>query len=198
MSFSRACSGPRIAIGVLLTIAVVAYINIAGPAGPDLSMAQSDSASGLEVTLSQASTSSPPSLTATVKNTNSHPVTILTYDSPLDPLVLQLGYVSVTPDGRDAPLDIAKVQVRRLWPPRRDQLVVIEAGAEATNIFELKPMAVPPGDLGKKAKVSLDGEWSAVWGKSRDEVGDGELDDPKGSGAAGGSFKSNVLEISVD
>lgn len=198
MSFSRVCSGPRIAVGVLLTFAVVAYINFGSSSGADFNMAQSDVVSGLEVILSQASTSSPPSLVATVKNTNSHAVAILPYDSPLDPLALQLGYVSVTPDGKDSPLEIAKIQVRRLWPPKRDQLIVIDAGAEATNKFELKPMVVPPGDLGKKAKVALTGSWSAVWAKKRDEVGDGELDDPQGSGAARGSFESNVLEISVD
>lgn len=192
------CSGPRIAIGILLTIAVVAYINLTGSPSVDFNMAQTESLAGLEVTLSQASTFSPPSLVATVKNTNPHTVSILSYDSPLDPLVLQLGYVSITPDGKDTPLDIATVQVRRLWPPKRDQLIVIEAGAEATNKFELKPIVVPPGDLGKKAKVALSGSWSAVWSKTRDEVGDDELNDPQGSGAAKGGFGSNVLEITVD
>lgn len=62
-------------------------------------------ANNLEVSLSQAPSTGNPSLSVTVKNTHpSTPLTLLTWDSPLDPLALQLGLVSVTPAGAPGPL----------------------------------------------------------------------------------------------
>ena len=69
--------------------------------------------SELKVSVRQAS-SSPPKLTIGVTNTHSSPVTIFTWDSPLDPLAVQLGLLSFTPEGQDSPINIPTIQVSPL------------------------------------------------------------------------------------
>ena len=92
----------------------------------------------LDVSLTPGPASQPPSITAHVKNTASHPITILIYDSPLDPIALQRGLLQITPRGASQPLDLPEVQVRRLWPPSKDELVTLEAGETATNEVPLR------------------------------------------------------------
>ncbi|KFH45416.1 hypothetical protein ACRE_037760 [Hapsidospora chrysogenum ATCC 11550] len=155
---------------------------------------------GLKVTLKQSSTASPPSVVATVTNTNTErPVSILSYDSPLDRLALQLGLLSITPTGADEPLDLPKIQVRRVWPPRREDLITIPPGESASNDIVLRSDIVPPEEIRGGATVVLNGQWRAVWANNKDEISDASLGDPgSSSDAFQGSFQSNELEISSE
>ncbi|KAI8203695.1 hypothetical protein K4K52_005241 [Colletotrichum sp. SAR 10_76] len=130
-----------------------------------LTMADSSSfLSNLEVSVSQ-SASSPPSVKVSVKNTHPDtPVTIIKWNSPLDPIVLGLGQVSVTPAGASEPMHIAAIKVGRKMPPGPESLVTLKPGESAENVVELREPRVP-GDVWKagKAKVSLKGRWMAVW-----------------------------------
>jgi hypothetical protein len=197
----------RLIIGVLAFVTVLAYSNAEGAtthANQQRIMARDapidkDPIPGLKVTLKQSSTASPPSVLATVTNTNTEPVSILSYDSPLDRLALQLGLLSIAPTGADEPLDLPKIQVRRVWPPRREDLITIPPGDSASDDIVLRSDIVPPEEIKDGATVVLKGEWRAVWAKNKDEISDTSLEDPgSSSDAFQGSFGSNELEISVE
>lgn len=130
-------------------------------------------ANHLEVSLSQTSATATPSLSVSVKNTHpSTPLTLLKWDSPLDPLALQLGLVSVTPAGASAPVDMPTIKVSRAMPPGADSLVTLQPGESASSVVELRDMFVPKATWAQgKAEVSMKGRWAAVWpGLSKDDL----------------------------
>ncbi|POS79258.1 hypothetical protein DHEL01_v202348 [Diaporthe helianthi] len=133
----------------------------------DLSLAN------LEISLSQASPAETPGLSISV--TNTHPSTTLTllkWDSPLDPLALQLGLISVTPAGESAPIDMPTIKISRAMPPGADSLVTLQPGQSANSVVELPDMFVPKDTWAQgKAKISMKGSWAAVWpGVGKDDL----------------------------
>lgn len=142
-------------------------------------------ANNLEVSLSQASAGETPSISVSVKNTHpSTPVTLLKWDSPLDPLAMQLGLISVTPAGGSVPIDMPTIKVSRAMPPDADSLVTLQPGKSASNVVELRDSFVPRDTWAKgKANVSMKGRWGAVWpGVGKDDL----LGDLEKLGALGG------------
>ncbi|GAW25437.1 hypothetical protein SAMD00023353_0602580 [Rosellinia necatrix] len=102
-----------------------------------------------------------------VSVTNAHPsmpVTILKWNSPLDPAALALGLVRVTPAGAAAPVDVRPVKISRAMPPSADALVTLLPGESATNSLDLSHPVVPGHiwDAGA-ARVRVAGRWMAVW-----------------------------------
>ncbi|KAM5346347.1 hypothetical protein ACJ41O_009352 [Fusarium nematophilum] len=201
-----ACTSTRIIVSVLITIGLFAFFS---PSTPSVivplpfDMAQPDTSPmpGLKVSLEQqaATTSSPPAVRVSVKNDNQMPVTVLTYGSPLDPLALQLGLLSITPAGEAQPLEIPQLEVQRQWPPEEDALVELQPGETREVSVEIKEPAVPMEKLQGSAKVVVRGKWQAVWAKKKSELGEKELE----AGAAGKSafseeFESNSLDITVE
>lgn len=201
MGLSR---GSSIAL-ILATFILVAYYTSTSSSSSSSSivnMATSRAASGpiagLDLSLEQKATA-PPTITVTVKNNNDHPVTVLRYGSPLDALALQLGLLSVTPAGADAPLEIPVVQVRRMWPPKPDMLVTIAPGETATSDIVLKKPAVSPENLGGKASVVLKGQWDAVWSKVKEDISSESLKNIKDNDeVASGDYESKSLDITVE
>jgi hypothetical protein len=164
---------------------------------PEFSLAKN-----LEISISQASASSAaPSLSISVKNTHpSTPVTLLKWDSPLDPLALQLGLISVTPAGASAPVDMPIINVRRAMPPGTDSLVVLQPGESVSSVVDLRDSFVPGETWDKgKAKVGMKGQWGAVWpGLTKDDL----LADPEklsalggGDGALTGEWESPTISV---
>lgn len=181
-------SCPNLAVGCLAAFAAFAVVSAAARPGPNpLDM--------LAVTLRQTS-ASPPTVRASVTNKNHYAITVLSYQSPLDPLALQLGSLSITPDGSGKPLELRLVKVKRVWPPPENALVVIQPGASATNDMILQEPTVPMSKLAKKAKVVLGGEWIAVWPRSRDQLSDSDIENASGT-AFSGPFSTRVLEIEI-
>lgn len=158
--------------------------------------------SNLAISLQQKSVS-PALLGITISNNNSVPVTILKWDSPLDPSVLQLGALSITPSGSSTELDIPQIKIGRRSPPGDDSLVELDAGATSEeNVVELKDMFVgkPLREHGGgKASLKCRGTWRAVWGLKKAGVGQekrelmGADDD-----AFSGEFESEAVEITVE
>lgn len=151
---------------------------------PDFSLADN-----LEVGLSQASAAATPRLSVSVKNTHpSTPLTLLNWDSPLDPLALQLGLVSVTAAGASAPIDMPTIKISRAMPPGADSLVTLRPGESASSVVELRDTFVPKETWAQgKAKVSMKGHWAAVWpGLNKDEL----LGNPEKLSALGGGGDS--------
>lgn len=159
-------------------------------------------ADNLEVSLLQASAAATPGLSVSVKNTHpSTPVTLLKWDSPLDPLALQLGLISVTVAGASTPIDMPTIKVSRAMPPGADSLVTLEPGESASSVVELREAFVPKDTWAQgPAKVSMKGRWGAVWpGLVKDDL----LGDPEklralgggGDGVLTGKWESPTIEI---
>lgn len=155
--------------------------------------------SQLHVSLSQAS-KSPPTVSIKVTNNSPSPVTILTWDSPLDPIALSLGLFSVTPSGASEPLDITRVMVSRKMPPSDESLVSLAPGESRENEVVLRELLVPVEKLkGRKSTVEVKGRWMGVWPKSRDALsGEAIEKGAHGGGAVAGTFASDSIEIEVD
>ncbi|KAI1424804.1 hypothetical protein F5Y12DRAFT_423104 [Xylaria sp. FL1777] len=153
--------------------------------------------SALEVSVRQA-TSSSPKLTIGVTNTHSSPVTVFTWNSPLDPLAVQLGLLSFTPEGKDAPVDIPIIQVRRLMPPGDDAYVTIEPGQTEEREVVLRQPIVPLDKLQGKVRVVCKGEWKSVWALKKEDISAESLKNGGADDAAlKGHFESNQVDIEL-
>ncbi|GAP92035.1 hypothetical protein SAMD00023353_6100490 [Rosellinia necatrix] len=198
-----------------ITLCLLAVLSLAFYAlhatSPESTMSSSSSSSlsladSLAISLSQTATS-PPTLSVSVRNAHgSETLTVLRWNSPLDPAALALGLVSVTPAGARAPLRMHPVQVSRRTPPTSDDLVTLAPGASASVSLELRAPQVPGdtwtggGGDDKPATVALAGAWSAVWrGLAKEDL----LRDPQklgklgsGDGVLTGDWKSPAIEVS--
>ncbi|GKU01253.1 hypothetical protein FLAG1_03397 [Fusarium langsethiae] len=151
----------------------------------------------LEVVITQEE-KNPVLMRTAVKNNNDHPVTILSYGSPLDALAIQLGTLYITPKGGSEALEILQIEASRLWPPMEDAL--IELGAGQTAIWEstLQEPVVPMDSVFEGATVQLKGTWTAVWPREKEGIDFSELEEGTPiNGTLTGSYKSNVLDIQV-
>lgn len=161
-------------------------------------MASPDVLSKLAVSIRQSS-SSPPTLAVKVTNGNDVPVTILTWDSPLDPAALSLDVVHITPHGATAPLELPRLMFRRVMPPGDESLETVEADGVVEREIVLKEAVVPAEKLfvdGGPARVRLRGRWNCVWTKRREEIGAESLERMAGGDdAVGGEFESNEVEV---
>lgn len=144
----------------------------------------------------------PPAISVSVKNTHpSEVVTILKWESPLDPAALGLGLVSVTPAGATEPIPIKALKISRAMPPGAESLVTLAPGESATNTIELREPIVPGSvwTSGDPATVCLSGRWMAVWpGVTKDEL---QKDKEKlqavgaGVGSLTGRWESDKVQI---
>lgn len=164
-------------------------------------MAQTSFLENLQIDVSVTS-KEPPTISVTVKNV--HPsivVTILKWESPLDPAALGLGLISITPAGAAEPLRINTLKISRAMPPGANSLVTLGPGESATNVVELREPVVPgsvwtaPG----QATVSLKGRWMAVWPDlTKEELQeDGQKLQGVGAGVGSltGSWESDTVHI---
>ncbi|KAM0323741.1 hypothetical protein ACHAQA_008678 [Verticillium albo-atrum] len=157
-----------------------------------------DALSKLVVDIRQTATS-PPTLAVKVTNKYDGPLTILTWDSPLDPSAIALGLLSITPSGADAPLDLPVIQFRRVMPPPPENLVTLQPGESRTQDLVLKEPAVPIDELGGKATILCQGSWSSVWPTTADKLTPEELDKLQfgDSVLSGGHFKSEAIDVTI-
>lgn len=117
-------------------------------------------------------------LTFSVTNNHDEPITLLRWESPLDPLAVKLGKVKLfaPADSKEA-LDIPIIMVRRKMPPGQESLVTIEPGATAESTIELREPLVPVDKLKGDVKVSYQGRWVSAWQKRADKISPKELED---------------------
>ncbi|KAI0885097.1 uncharacterized protein GGS22DRAFT_162765 [Annulohypoxylon maeteangense] len=158
-----------------------------------------DVISKLKVSVRQVS-GEPAKLAISVTNAHSGAVTILSWNSPLDPLALQLGVVSFavpagSEDDSSSPIQIPTIQIRRRMPPGPESLVTIGAGQTSEQEVEVK------GPLletlrGRRVAARCSGEWTSVWLSEADAITKVSLDNAGASeDALRGSFQSEVVEI---
>ncbi|KAI2622614.1 hypothetical protein GGS21DRAFT_494403 [Xylaria nigripes] len=151
--------------------------------------------SALKVSVRQASTS-PQKLAIGVTNNHSGPVTVFTWDSPLDPLALQLGLLTFTPEGADKPIDIPRIQVRRIVPPPDDSFVTIEPGQTKEQDVLLKRPLIPLDQFQGRIEVICKGQWRAVWASKKEDIPAESLENAQVDAAAfRGSFESESVVV---
>jgi hypothetical protein len=166
--------------------------------GESSDQAAGNLASKLVTSLKQTSIS-PLIIKATVTNTHTEPITVLIWDTPLDPLAVKLGLVSIIPSGADEPLTLQTIALRRMMPPPREDLTTIGPGGIAEQELELREPSVPLETLLKsnKAKISCKGRWTSVWLGRGSDVSAKDLEDLGGARGSGGDLESDTVEISL-
>ncbi|KAF2140761.1 uncharacterized protein K452DRAFT_230259 [Aplosporella prunicola CBS 121167] len=165
----------------------------------------SSTATPADLALSIAQTSANPP-TLSIKLTNTHasaPLTLLTWDSPLDPQALALGLVHIAPAASegDEPFKLPTIKVSRKLPPRREDLITLAPGQSRAQEIEFKEPVVPLGKIrekGGKAKVWVMGNWRALWAKTVEQVGDEELEAMEAAkDGMTGAFESEGVLVEV-
>jgi hypothetical protein len=199
MSLLRTSSAARLFVGLFVTAGVFTYyINSLPPLTTQMDQEPAPGPiAGITVSLRQKS-ASPPTISVRVTNTNTGPVTFLSYGSPLDGLVLQLGLLSITPDGGSTPLDIPTLEVQRKWPPSLDSLITLAPNEAQQQDIVIKEDIVSPESVGAKATVQLKGTWQAVWGKAKEDISEESLNKAGiAEDAYSGEFLSNETEMVI-
>lgn len=124
-------------------------------------------AANLEVSIRHAGERT---LALAVTNTGDKPLSVLTWNSPLDPIALKLGLVELLPAGSSEPVQMNTIQVRRKMPPGSDSVVTLRAGEKRENVLELGEPVVPADKLAGKMTVRCKGAWMGVWGADEFEA----------------------------
>ncbi|KAI1262390.1 hypothetical protein F5Y18DRAFT_158560 [Xylariaceae sp. FL1019] len=187
---------------ILAVCVVILVLFFLGSARPSLNLNGSPAAmsdpvvSALKVSVRQSS-SSPSTLVLGVTNTHSSPVTLLRWDSPLDPSALKLGVLAFTPEGSDSSVEIPTIQIRRLMPPGDDQFVTIEPGHTEEREISLDNPIFPTDKLQGKGKVVCKGHWRSVWGSKKEDVSSEELKSPGTGQALTGAFESEPADFQI-
>ncbi|KAH6675244.1 hypothetical protein F5X68DRAFT_278330 [Plectosphaerella plurivora] len=150
------------------------------------------------ISLKQTATS-PPAISVTVTNNYDTVMTLLNWNSPLDPAAVALGVFSFTPEGASAPLDIPTIAFRRVMPPPPETLITLQPGESTTKEFTFEDPAVPVSELGKKAKLQCSGDWASAWpGYTAAELTPETLDKLQyGDQAKSGPFSSEAIELVI-
>ncbi|RGP63848.1 hypothetical protein FLONG3_9742 [Fusarium longipes] len=193
-------ASPVLRLFLGITAAII-FIAIFTPTESVSSVAQSfttpTALRNLAVVISQEE-KNPVLMRTAVTNNNEHPVTILTYGSPLDALAIQLGTLYITPRGDSEPLDILQIEGSRLWPPMEDALVEIGPGQTAIWESTLQEPVVPMDMIFEGATVQLKGTWTAVWPREKEGIDYSQLEEGTPiNGTLTGPYKSNLLDIEV-
>ncbi|WQF84296.1 hypothetical protein CDEST_09310 [Colletotrichum destructivum] len=153
--------------------------------------------SNLAVRIRQASTS-PPTLALSVTNNHDAPLTILRWKTPLDPLAIQLGVLSITPEGKSEPLELPTVELRRIMPPPPQDLVTLQPGERREQEVVLKEPIVSLDQLGKTARVAVKGKWQTVWPTTADKLSQETLEKLQfGDGVLTGEFESEAVDVTI-
>lgn len=166
---------------------------------PTMVTHDNDILADLHVSLRQTS-KSPPTVSVKVTNNSPQAVTILTWQSPLDQLALQIGLFNITPEGASGPLDLPVIKAQRKIPPNEESLVSLGPGESKENEVVLKEVIVPIEKIrGKKTTLELKSRWHTVWLKARSELTDEEIANLGDGGAAvSGEVEAKSIEIEAE
>ncbi|KAJ0162754.1 putative secreted protein [Colletotrichum tanaceti] len=153
--------------------------------------------SNLAVRIRQASTS-PPTLALSVTNNHDAPLTILRWKTPLDPLAIQLGVLSITPEGKSEALELPTIELRRIMPPPPQDLITLQPGERREQEVVLKEPIVPLDQLGKTVRVAVKGKWQTVWPTTADKLSQETIEKLQfGDGVLTGEFESEMVDVTI-
>ncbi|KAF7197510.1 putative secreted protein [Pseudocercospora fuligena] len=143
----------------------------------------------LVVTLSRGKTSDPPTVHVEIQNKNTAtPLTLLIWDTPLDPSALNTGVLSIRDASSGETIPGPELKLNRRLPPPREALVTIAPGDVVEKEVELVAPWIPRD--GRSVTVKAEGSWRAVWPKREQDVDDEKLAAMSGGGVMAGPFKS--------
>ncbi|KAG8525688.1 uncharacterized protein KY384_000448 [Bacidia gigantensis] len=129
-----------------------------------------------------------------VQNNADHPVTILTWDSPLDPQAGLLGLFEMEDVATKQPVALATARFARQLPPSPDSFVEIKSHKDLNSSTTLPTigLGLPPKS---EYKVEARGSWRAVWDGTKDEISRLTLESM--TGGSTGEFHSNELTVEI-
>ncbi|OQE27697.1 hypothetical protein PENSTE_c004G02265 [Penicillium steckii] len=154
---------------------------------------------GLQVTLAsnainlQASTSLPVPITISVRNPAQAPVTLLTWNTPLDSRAGVLGVFEVCDTGNGQAIAIDTIKVSRKLPATSEDLVEIPGGQTVSRTVNIPAF---PLEEGHEYTIRAQGIWHAIWEMPLTDVTTSQLTDL--TGATRGEFQSNLATVKVD
>ncbi|KAK9851071.1 uncharacterized protein MYU51_011283 [Penicillium brevicompactum] len=132
-------------------------------------------------------------IAVSVHNTAESPVTILRWNSPLDPQAGVLGVFEVSDVTDQRTLPIPKIMVSRKLPASEEDLVEIKANEKLEFVVNLP---IPEFEEGHQYSVRAQGTWHAVWPTELSNVTPSQLQDH--GDAKRGEFLSNTLSFNFD
>lgn len=153
----------------------------------------------LQVTLAsqvsnfQASSSLPIPIKISVQNHAQAPVTLLTWNSPLDPQAGVLGVFEVYDTGSGQGIPIDTIKVSRKLPATSEYLVEIPAGQAIDRTVKLPPFEC---EEGHEYSIRAQGIWHAVWEMPLTDVKGSHLADL--TGATREEFQSNFAHVKIN
>ncbi|OAX85081.1 hypothetical protein ACJ72_00553 [Emergomyces africanus] len=179
-------------LAIISSVLATSACNLSGnmPAMDELS-------SSLAVTIGAAPCTSlnptnPIQLTVSVRNNNpNQTVTLLKWNTSLDPQANVLGIFQTRDAECGTPVDSLVIKVSRKFPPTQDDLVEIPAGGVKEVKLTLPPMTL---SAGRQYVISAKGRWQGIWAGGRDDVTTADL---ANMGCASfGAFESNEIVVS--
>lgn len=125
-----------------------------------------------------------------IHNAAATPVTIVNWNTPLDPAAGVLGVFKVHDTTTDDLVPLDELKISRQLPPSADDLVEIPAGRSVETVVNL-----PSGALvaGHEYVIQAKGIWHAVWETPREEVQGVRLQ--QFEDAKRGEFASNEVSV---
>ncbi|KAB8075084.1 hypothetical protein BDV29DRAFT_190435 [Aspergillus leporis] len=127
-------------------------------------------------------------INVSIHNAAATPVTIVNWDTPLDPNAAVLGVFEVRDTTTNDVVPLGTIKISRLLPPSSDEIVEIPAGQSVETVVNLRSGGLVGG---KEYTVQAKGIWHAVWPKARNEVSQAKLEHLED--AARGEFMSNKI-----
>ncbi|OJD25546.1 hypothetical protein ACJ73_03083 [Blastomyces percursus] len=147
---------------------------------------------GLPCTNSTLNPADPLELTASVHNNNpNQAVTLLKWNTPLDPQANVLGVFEIREAECGTPVESLIVKISRKLPPTQDDLVEIPANGVKVVQVTLRPMGF---SVGHQYKISAKGRWQALWAGGLNDVT--ATDSVNMACATSGNFESNEVMVS--
>lgn len=133
------------------------------------------------------------SVSATVHNPSTSPVTVLRWNTPLDPRAGVLGVFDVHDEVENQSVQIDTIKFNRKLPPSEDDLVEIAPESSVEVDVQLPPLNL---QAGREYSVKAVGRWHGVWEAAKKDVAGVKLDSLEG--LERGEFSSNVVKVKVE
>ena len=127
-----------------------------------------------------------------VHNATQHPVTVLSWDSPLDPRASILGVFQVREAESSRLIEGDVVEFARKLPPNRESYVEIAANQQTETWIKLPNLELQSGN---EYAIDTRGQWKAFWAKGFNEIPDRDLQDLTGGISEG--FSSSIARIRI-
>lgn len=133
------------------------------------------------------------SISATVHNPSSTPLTVLRWNTPLDPRAGVLGVFEIHDELENQTVPIDTIKFNRKLPPSEEDLVEIAPESSVQVDVQLPPLKL---QAGREYTVKARGRWHGAWEGGKGDVkvdGLHSLDKVER-----GEFSSNVERVTVE